>query len=183
MEGYGLFKECTSSPYNIPCVIIKSICDWADEKNFDVNDDNILEEFKATLQENKSKKNIEKEILKTLKDRLQSYSANCAFEALAVVIQNHIFKNSLLDDVREWIKKYQGAATSCRRFQEEIIKTINKFNLGYEISDSYVHRCIIILEGEGIIRCSPECNLSENKNDKCIKPNKTASIDIIQVKE
>lgn len=35
MEGYGLFKECSTIPNLVPCLIVKSICDWRAMKNFD----------------------------------------------------------------------------------------------------------------------------------------------------
>lgn len=60
MEGYGLAKECVYYA-NIPCVIIKSICDWGVLKNIE----NILDEEGIAYPCN-------------LKDKLQSYAAFCS---------------------------------------------------------------------------------------------------------
>lgn len=64
MEGYGLAKECIYYA-NIPCFMIKAICDWGVYKNIDKK----FKEEKVLCPEN-------------LKDKLQAYAAFCAAIAL-----------------------------------------------------------------------------------------------------
>lgn len=181
MEGYGLFKECTSYPYNVPCVIIKSICDWADEKNFNINDEKILTEFKTSFYKHNIEIDIdEKKLLGTLKDRLQAYSASCAFEVLKVIIQNQVVDEGILDINRTWIATFHGEATTCMQVRSIVLKTIQTSNLGLTVSDSFIHRCLTILEDEGVIKCDSACKLNQNGNDICLVPELRASIDIIK---
>ncbi len=60
MEGYGLAKECVYYA-KIPCVIIKSICDWGELKNIE----KAFEENRVNFPNN-------------LKDKLQAYASFCA---------------------------------------------------------------------------------------------------------
>lgn len=181
MEGYGLFKECTSYPYNVPCVIIKSICDWAEEKNFNKNDEEVLNEFKTSLYNHNTEIDIdEKELLGTLKDRLQAYSASCAFEVLKVVIQNQVVNEGMLDFIRTWIANFHGKATTCRKVRSIVLNKIRTSNLGLTVSDSFIHRCLMILEDEGVIKCDSACKLNQKGNDICLVPELKASIDIIR---
>lgn len=183
MEGYGLFKECTSYPYNVPCVIIKSICDWGTEKNFDANDEETISGFKTALSNNNIIINSNEEVKKiveSLKDRLQAYSANCAFDVLKVIIQNSILGLSILDDLRIWLKKYKGIATSCRKVRKKILQEVAVFNLGFIVPDSFVHLCLMILEEENLIRRETNCILDQNERNRCTASDKDISIDIIR---
>lgn len=181
MEGYGLFKECTSYPYNVPCVIIKSICDWADEKNFNINDEKILTEFQTSFYKHNPENDInEKKLLETLKDRLQAYSVSCAFEVLKIIIQNQVVNEGMLDIIRKWIANFHGKATTCRQVRSIVLTKMQTSNLGLTVSDSFIHRCLTILEDEGVIKCDPACKLNQKGNDKCLVPELMASIDIIK---
>ena len=181
MEGYGLFKECMSAPYNIPCMVIKSICDWGMEKNFNEKDANVLSQFNAVL----STYNVEssdedtKALLKTLKDRLQAYAANCAFDVLDVIIKNDILDVSIFNNIKAWISNYHGLATTCKTIREELMEIIIRHNLGLSISDSYLHKCLMILEKKGLIRCESKCRLEQDGKEKCVIAERNASIDII----
>lgn len=88
MEGYGLFKECRRKDYQVPCMIVKSICDWAVLKN--ISD---VEVFQCICKE----KNIEIDIseMNTIKDRLQAYASYNAFEVLDIMMEKHIFYDSV----------------------------------------------------------------------------------------
>ncbi len=183
MEGYGLFKECTSFPYNVPCIIIKSICDWGIEKNFDVNDEELVSEFKNFLYASEitinSNENVI-EIIETLKDRLQACAANCAFDVLEIIVQKSIIGLSILDVIRNWIKNRRGVATTCRKIREKILKEVELFNLGVGVPDCFVHKCLEILEKEGVVCREPNCELDQNKKNKCSALDKDVSIEIIQ---
>lgn len=177
MEGYGLFKECTSYPYNVPCIIIKSICDWGIEKNFDVNDEELVSAFRTSLSDNNISVNSNEEVIKlldTLKDRLQAYSANCAFDVLEVILQNNILGLSILDDFRIWINNRRGVATSCRKVREKIFEHVKSSGLGFVVPDCFVHQCIEILEKEEVICRESHCDLDQNRKNKC----STSEIDV-----
>lgn len=79
MEGYGVFKECQGFEHSIPCLVIKSICDWGAGKNI-------------------KGKNIEP----FLKDKLQAYAANKACKLLLILLQNdtNIFNNSVFEQAK-----------------------------------------------------------------------------------
>lgn len=83
MEGYGLFKECRGFECSIPCLIIKSICDWGVYKNFD--DDSITD--------------------MNLKDKLQVFAAHKAYEALTIFMKkdSEVFESSIYDQVKEFV--------------------------------------------------------------------------------
>lgn len=181
MEGYGLFKECTNYPYKVPCVIIKSICDWGIEKNFNVNDEKIISTLKTLLINNNVVINSDEEvktILESLKDRLQAYSANCAFDVLKVFIKNNILKLSILNDLRKWFEDHNGIVTSCRKVREKILKDVELSNLGLMVPDSFVHLCLTILENEGLINRETDCKLNQEKINICTASDKDISIDI-----
>lgn len=95
MEGYGMFKECTkygktgNGSRPIPCVIIKSICDWGAEKNEFLNDidsiDSTLSEIYKRIEKNisvyynnKNRNNLS-DTKSVIKNSLQAYAAQCAF--------------------------------------------------------------------------------------------------------
>lgn len=87
MEGYGLFKECQGFECQIPCLIIKAICDWGVYKNFD----------------DASTKSI------NLKDKLQAYAAEQACKALMVLLNkdSRIYKASVYEQVKYIISTFK----------------------------------------------------------------------------
>ena len=181
MEGYGLFKECKNGKCKIPCMVLKSICDWGTEKNFNEKDEKTLLEFKKAIKHTLPTSNSEENILKSLKDRLQAFSANCAFNVLEVMINNGIFSPSILDCLKEWLVSYTGVATSCKFVKKTICNLICNAQLGDTVSDSFVHRCLIILADEGLVQCEPSCMSNRkvsNDIDDCIHLEKNASIEI-----
>ena len=83
MEGYALFKECQGYESAIPCLLIKSICDWG------------------------ACKNIEEDCgVSNLKDRLQAYAAEEAYQVLMVFMkeESEIFEKTIYDQINEYIK-------------------------------------------------------------------------------
>ena len=79
MEGYGLFKECQSYRDRIPCLLVKSICDWGVAKNIDEIDNS--------------------EDLSNIKDELQAYASYKAYDILEKILdkESNLFKQSLYD--------------------------------------------------------------------------------------
>lgn len=83
MEGYALFKECQGYECSIPCLLVKSICDWGACKN--------IEEDCKTI---------------NLKDKLQAYAAEQAYKVLTVFMEDEpdFFKRTVYEQVKEKIK-------------------------------------------------------------------------------
>lgn len=177
MEGYGLFKECKSGKIDIPCIVLKSICDWGAEKNFNEKNIEILSEFKEAVKCFLPIEENEQGILKTLKERLQAYSANCAFNVLEVMINNNIFEISILGRAKQWLRTFKGVATFCNFLKKEICKCVYDAKLGDTVSDSFVHKCVEILESEGLVHRDSTCLSQDGNKDNCIY-RETASIDI-----
>jgi len=89
MEGTGVYFECKKP--DIPCIVIKGICDWGAEKNSWKTAINIVEE---------SKRRASKEELKTItndlvKDCVQAYAMDNATEAFFRLLR---FDSSFLDN-------------------------------------------------------------------------------------
>ncbi len=188
MEGYGLFKECNDKRFLIPCFIVKSICDWGVEKNFDENDECVLNEFIINLQKNSSQKEdlLEltmedyKQLLVTLKDRIQAFSAYCAFGILDIILEKRILRRSLLDLLRIWISSYKGVTTSCSQFMKKSISILNDFGIKYKVSKRYIHNCIVALHIENKIKCKDECLNSDILSSCQTIEYKDSTIDIVK---
>lgn len=178
MEAYGVFKECTSNNFNIPCLVIKSICDWGTEKNFNTNNKQILSLYKDKLNIDSDKD--AKESLAKLKDVTQAFAADCAVNALTVLLNNNTFDVSLFEKFKREINNYNGVVTTCKSAKNTINELIYKSNIGYRVSSSYVHRCLMILHDLNIIKCHQQCLLSTLNNDCCTNNSNDASIDIIK---
>jgi|GEM_PF-2187166 len=86
MEGYGLAKECVYYA-KIPCVIIKSICDWGELKNIE----KAFEENSVNFPNN-------------LKDKLQAYASFCAGLALLDLFLEE-GDNLLASSIINWLKE------------------------------------------------------------------------------
>lgn len=81
MEGYGLFKECQGFECSIPCLIVKSICDWGAYKNID---DELFDEI-------------------NLKDKLQVYASDQAYKVLSILMKKdfRIFDISVYEQTKQ----------------------------------------------------------------------------------
>lgn len=146
MEGYGLFKECKGTYYSIPCLIIKSICDWAVMKNFETKDI-----FKRICNENQFVSEKEQE---SLKDRLQAYSANQAFKVLDILVRNNIFGESIMSSVIRYIKEFPGHAIYADKIKNEICKIAKKSVGNVNIEDKFVIGVIKELLERELISCN-----------------------------
>lgn len=182
MEGYGLFKECNSSEYSLPCIIVKSICDWGSEKNFNAQNLEVLSEFEIALKlgapTEYSAQFDGKTLLQTLKDRLQAYSASCSFYVLEVLINNYFFDQSKFILIRDWLNNYNGLATTCKSIKEKASEIVFGLHSEHSVSDSYIHQVLMIIEKEGLIHCEPECTQEEMGQVGCFHKNGNASIKI-----
>lgn len=83
MEGYALFKECQGYECYMPCLLLKSICDWGACKNIE-DDCGII----------------------NLKDRLQAYAADQAYQVLAVFMkeEKEFFERTVYEQIKEAIQ-------------------------------------------------------------------------------
>ena len=82
MEGYGLFKECSTIPNSVPCLIVKSICDWGAMKNFDPKP--ILDKM-PTIRET-----LAEETSETIKSKVQAYAAFQAYKTMDILLKNDV---------------------------------------------------------------------------------------------
>lgn len=161
MEGYGLFKECAYQDFRIPCLIVKSICDWGAEKNFSGEDEAVREELIAILNCHAGGSGLEgrnpKELLDTLKDRLQAYSANHAFQVLDILVKKCSIGNSLYMDIHEMIDRYKGVGILCHSIIEHARKKAENLSMAGKPLNCFVHRTLDILRKEGCIRSDNNC--------------------------
>lgn len=157
MEGYGVFKECWAFNYNLPCLIIKSICDWGVIKNFaDVN----------YAQEILKKNTIDTEELSIIKDALQAYASSHACSVFGTLIEKHIFNNSIYSQLYAKIKQTSKNEYSIfkKTIQEYANQIARKRLDAMTISEPFINSCIesmildhflLPLNGED---CSTDCN-------------------------
>lgn len=128
MEGYGLAKECIYYAH-IPCLIVKAICDWGEDKNID----QLLEEENITAPSH-------------LKDKLQAYAAFCAGVALIHLLEREkraFLTLNLLKEMRK--KKYLNACNYAEK--ENVIKNIKNF---YHVSIETAQSIFNMLEHQKV---------------------------------
>lgn len=139
MEGYGLAKECIYYA-NIPCLIIKAICDWGEAKNID----QILKKENISYPPN-------------LKDKLQAYAAFCAGIVLMQLLTSE--KDLLLSlKLIQWMgdnKKANCIDKNNYAEEDAILRYIKKFynvkpNTAYKIFDILKRYQVVICDKRGI---------------------------------
>lgn len=166
MEGYGLYKECGGTQYSIPCLIIKSICDWGAMKNFDSK--KIFENLGGL--ENP----ITRDEQKTLKDRIQAYAAAQAVQVLQIFIENGIFDDSLLIRLMSYIKEKHGSTIYVKAIKEKLQEFAIDYN--YTISNEFVVQIISNLVKKKILNYEKSRNIMSydfsDIEDECISINR-----------
>jgi nucleoside phosphorylase len=128
MEGYGVFRECNDYLHCIPCILIKSICDWAAVKN--------IEEHPK------------------VKDKIQALASLRAYEIFGKMLEYNVFPASIYDKTIEIItnlKKSKNAVVFVSRIKDEINKL--QFFKDYcgKPSDKFVLEIINQLIIDGIV--------------------------------
>lgn len=151
MEGYGLFKECKGTYFTVPCLIVKSICDWAVMKNF--NAKNIFEKIC-----NETDK-VSEEEQKSLKDRIQSYAAFQAFKVLDILICNKVFGESIFTDIITYIERFPGHAIYAEQIKNEIQNIIEKNMCNIHTTNKFVIMLIKELMHRELLRCDDPSEL------------------------
>lgn len=135
MEGYGIAKECIFYA-NIPCFIIKAICDWGECKDIDTK----LKEDNISCPNN-------------LKDQLQAYAAFCAGIALLQLINDE--KNMLLSlKLIEWLgnNKRRNCIKPYNYVSAELF--IKNIKLYYKVDEAIAHQILTLLISNKIIQKS-----------------------------
>ena len=160
MEAYGVFKECNTPPYSIPCIVMKAICDWAIEKNYDVSDRDVIADYckivlNCNVDELTEKRHNEiVETIGTLMDRLQAYAAGNSFTVLKTLLKSCLFGHSAY----YMIKGVVTEKTKEKDFQketwsgydlEDIIKEIHN-KCHYPVHQEYINTIATALVSEGI---------------------------------
>ena len=178
MEGYGLFKECKSNCLITPCIIIKSICDWGVEKNFDANDTSLLERFIHIIGKYKNNYKLAKAVLETLKDRIQAYSAACSYNTLNTMIENKIFEQSLFIKLKLWIIELTSRKSiQCSSIKDKACNFVNETVVS--VSDKFIHRCITLFVEEHLLSTSPNCLYEINTSDDCVNKNRDEVFELL----
>lgn len=134
MEGYGLAKECIYYA-NIPCLIIKAICDWGEAKNID----------RVLIRENISAP-------PNLKDKLQAYAAFCAGIVLVQLLSSErevLLSMGLVQRMSD--KKRTNIVDEDNYAEEEtILRDIKRF---YKVKPATAYKVFDILKRYQIIIC------------------------------
>jgi len=112
MEAYGLYKECQGFDHSMPCFLVKSICDYGVAKNID----DIFEE--DSLPSN-------------IKDILQAYASNKAYDVLKVIFneRDSFINSSIYSIFISCLKNLQDKDnyTLNKKMIDDIIKEIQKY--------------------------------------------------------
>lgn len=119
MEGYALFKECQGFECSIPCLLIKSICDWGACKN---------------IEENCGVTN--------LKDRLQAYAAERAYQVLAVFMadESGFFERTIFEQIKEKVHyELSGEKVIIPALVDEILQDM--LNSDFKENSVIVQKC------------------------------------------
>lgn len=161
MEAYGLFKECNNAYRNIPCTVIKSICDWGILKN--VDDAEIYKEIFGEQSDEKEAKFV--------KDKLQAFAAYHSFlvlETLLKGIQNgkgqieKPFEVSIYKRICNKVKNETNENTWYKQSLEEEAKRLYK-EVKNTIASDYINTFCKNLENEFLL---------EDKGNRISRKNK-----------
>lgn len=137
MEGYGLFKECQSYRNRIPCLLVKSICDWGVAKNINEIDnlDNSDDFF-------------------NIKDELQAYASYKAYDILEKILdkESHLFKIPLYEHIVNKLKSMKKNSVNTVSKNIIIKKVKNHMGEDFYYSDKFIDLLINILEENQIIK-------------------------------
>lgn len=136
MEGYGIAKECIYYG-NVPCLIIKAICDWGVCKNIDdMLDDNLPIEERFDC-----------------KGQIQAYAAYCAYLTLKKLFFEKIFeKKSLFENVKEHIfEVYYNDGYIQDVCLKKCIKSFVERNTNVVCDDKMYNQLISLFESSNIL--------------------------------
>lgn len=118
MEGYGLAKECIYYA-DIPCFIVKAICDWGECKDID----KFLKQKKILRPEH-------------LKDQLQAYAAFCAGVVLYKLFNDEKEKFLSLNLVNWMISEHEIRKCIGTKEEKFIISIEDYFKINKEIAEN-----------------------------------------------
>lgn len=110
MEGSGVYFECNKP--NIPCIVIKGICDWAAEKNSWETVVKIVNQNRKGEDISSSEQHLKKN--DSVKDCVQAYAMDHAIEALLRLLR---FDSHFLD---AYSKKPKNSTPSSYKFKQKL---------------------------------------------------------------
>ncbi len=134
MEGYGLFKECQGYRETIPCLLVKSICDWGVAKN--INEIDCSED------------------LSNIKDELQAYASYKAYDVLEKLLdeKSRIFKESIYEYIVSEIQKMKNRNVRTV-YKEMLRKKVDCYTGDTSIvSEVFMDLLVDVLEDKKIIK-------------------------------
>lgn len=141
MEAYGLYKESNNAYRNMPCIVIKSICDWGIAKNLCK-----LSIYKKVMGHEESEDEIKK-----IKDKLQALSACNSFSVLDILLKERVFEQSIYYRIKErFLTNEHEHVWAKTRIRDEAKKMNNEIHNILE--DGFVDRLCENFEAEGIAR-------------------------------
>lgn len=126
MEGYGIAKECIYYA-KIPCMLLKSICDWGVMKNID---DILKEDIECPM---------------FFKDKLQAYASVCAAIVLFDLFAEYKHVFNILGLIEFVSQERSGRNFLSRITAEEkvsIIKVLTNYYGNYQVAEK-VFECLI----------------------------------------
>lgn len=137
MEGYGLAKECIYYG-NVPCLIIKAICDWGVCKNIDdILDDNLSNEARFDC-----------------KGQIQAYAAYCAYLALKKLFFENVFEEkSFFENVKKHIYNtyYNDGYIQDDCLKKSIVDFVGKNTNGI-CDDKMCNQLISLFESSNVLK-------------------------------
>lgn len=139
MEGIGIYSEC-SKP-DIPCIVIKGICDWAAEKNS-------WEEVIKDANKNQDKRgniSLPNQSNDSIKDCVQAYAMDHATEALLRLLR---FDSRFLD---VYSKKTKNNVPNPRKLKQMFGRIMGRIRLSFNslknILSETLFECISLIAG------------------------------------
>ena len=125
MEGVGVYSECKKP--DIPCIVIKGICDWGAEKN---SWQEAIDLLKLSDPKNgifSSRK--DSDMNKTIKDCVQAYAAEQATEALFRLLR---FDSNFLDSY----------SPTTKNSIQRIYKRLGKFGQFFVLREAFFYKIV-----------------------------------------
>lgn len=137
-EGYGLFKECHRHEMKVPCILVKSICDWLDVPNTG----NLREEsFRLQAQ--------------TLKEHVRALAIRNACAITESLMESNVLGCTSIEAALHCLQAFARSSDSVsyRKLHQEISKGLKRYPLSKKREEfhNYVDFIIKLLSEDGYI--------------------------------
>lgn len=143
MEAYGMYKEC--SFIGIPCLTIKSICDWGVGKNDSSSE--IFEDLNGSPAEDGE--------LSSIKDSIQAITSANAAKAVESLLRNKMFSNSFYAHISDWIAhEYKEPGIYFETLLEHYIEMLTSIGkrIDHDCAKQFMTALISNLKDDRILR-------------------------------